>query len=332
MSLKTILGEPYKSVEEATKAKRAALIGLCAVVAVQAAAVLFFWWINTQSDSLSPLIAWPNFDGVLLFSAAIILYFTNSRIFAGLLLALAALELTVTWVLKATTTESLSPPGMALVLAVVAVQLVIAVFKTHNWQSVNNAKAPRSKWVMGALMVTSILMLTGFLVPPVHFWNHTRNAITLTGNAETLRYYEPLDKYSFEFPKAWKIEHPPLEYGNVILHSDDGKDVSVSVERWSPWSIAPIVLFNKEAFLKMAQDEAEAYSAENQLTVESVEMVGPTNVNEARVEYTGLDGSKTYVYYLYDRAWSRQTSDAAHFFWRITAVVPKGAEQDDVAV
>jgi hypothetical protein len=48
--------------------------------------------------------------------------------------------------------------------------------------------------------------------------------------------------------------------------------------------------------------------------------------------YTEADGSKRYVYYLYDQGWSRQTSTSAFFFWRMTATVPKTALQQYDAV
>ena len=103
--------------------------------------------------------------------------------------------------------------------------------------------------------------------------------------------------------------------------------MAVSIERWQPWSIPPGTLFSRDAFLNFARNEAATYSTQNRASIDSVELVGPSNINEARVAYTELDGSKRYVYYIYDRGWSRQTSTSAFFFWRITATVPKAALQ-----
>ncbi|MDO8513986.1 MAG: hypothetical protein Q7S50_00390 [bacterium] len=299
---------------------------------IQAAGLLFFWWISVSSNALSvPILTWPNFDGLLLLIFAVILYFFNSRIIAVLLLIVAAYGLISTWMMKVSYTGNVTPPAMGLILAVVALQIALVVFKTYDWQK-NNEKLPRSKWVMWALVAIFILTLAGFLLPPVHFWNHTRNEVTLTEKGTLIEYYEPLDKYTFEFPKDWMYDQPPLQYGNVTLNPRDDSNVTVQIERWQPWSIAPTALFNQDAFLKMASDEAATYGTENNLTVETVEMTGPSSVNEARVVYTELDGPKRYVYYIYDRAWSRQTSDSAYFFWRLTADVPKGSMRYDADV
>ncbi len=142
-----------------------------------------------------------------------------------------------------------------------------------------------------------------------------------------IEYYDPLDKYSFAFPNTWQFDQPPLSYGSVNVSPSEDPDVTVSIERWQPWSISPVTLFSRDAFLTFARNEAATYITQNKASIDSVELVGPSNINEARVAYTELDGSKRYVYYIYDRGWSRQTSSSAFFFWRITATVPKTASQ-----
>ena len=140
-------------------------------------------------------------------------------------------------------------------------------------------------------------------------------------------YYDPLDRYSFEFPNTWAFEQPLLLYGSVNVNPIESSDVMVSIERWQPWSISPVTLFSRDAFLAFARNEAATYSTQNKASIDSVDLMGPSNINEVRVAYTELDGSKSYVYYIYDREWSRQTSAGAFFFWRITATVPKTALQ-----
>lgn len=328
--MESILGKPYTSAEQAGKAKRSALLGLCLILVIQVAVGLFFWWISRLDNSLSSSgFTTPQLDAIIVFIFAVYLYFKNSRIAAGILLALSVYGLVSTWILKYTTLGEISPPAIGLIMVVVAAQLAIAVFKTHAWEQAENPKPVRSKWVMWSLIGTFVLLIAGFFVPPMDFLLHTRYDVSIADKGNVFEYYEPLDQYTIEYPKTWGFEHPAMEYGNVILSPTDASNVTVKVERWQPWSIAPVQLFNKDAFLKMAQDEADAYSTENDLRIDSVELVEPSNVNKARVAYSGADGSKRYVYYIYNKAWSRQTSDAAYFFWRLTAEVPSGTTKYD---
>ncbi len=320
-------GEPYKSAEEASKAKRSALLALCVVIVIQTAFYLFFWWITKFDNSMTQDMPSPHLDILLLLIFGTLLYLYNSRIIAGAFVALATLELVVTWAMKYSIAGNINPPGMALVLFAVAAQIGMVVFKTHDFIQKNNAAPPRSKWVKWALIGAFVVSLIGFFYPAFDFLNHTRYQISITQNGDMVEYYEPADKYSLTFPSTWTYEHPGMEYGNVDLAHSDNPNVTIQVERWQPWSIAPVALFTKEAFLKMAQDEAAAYSSENDVTIDIVESLEPSNINKARVAYSGADGSKRYVYYVYDKAWSRQTSDAAYFFWRITVDVPKDALQ-----
>src|SRR5271166_4148397 len=125
-------GKPFKTVDEAAKARRSALLGLCALTAMQAVIGLFFWWVSTQDLPSAVANAWPNLDSLALFVIAVIIYFSNSRIAAAILLALAALEF-VAWIPLAMSTGDFAPPGMKVLLAVVAcqpaVQSILSSFK-----------------------------------------------------------------------------------------------------------------------------------------------------------------------------------------------------------
>ena len=314
------LGEPYKSAEEASKSKQSILLGLCLLAAIQVAGALFFWWISKFDNSISQNLPTPHLDILLLLIFGLFLYLYNSRVVASGLLAFATLELLVIWYLKITTIGSFTtPPGMALILLGVAGQIAMVVFKTHEWIQKGNAKPSRSKWVKRALISTLVFAIGGYFYPAFDFINHTRYQVSVTEKGDLVEYYEPADKYSLEFPNTWDFEHPSMEYGNIDLARKDNKNVSVQVERWQPRNIAPVALFQRGAFLKIAQDEAVAYSEENGAAVETVEMTGSENVNEVRVIYKHADGSKRHVYYIYNKAWGRQTSHAAYFFWRLTA-------------
>jgi hypothetical protein len=111
----------------------------------------------------------------------------------------------------------------------------------------------------------------------------------------------------------------------VNVSPSDDPDVTISIELLrSP--------FLADAFLTFARNEAATYSTQNKAAIDSVDLVGRSNINEARVVCTEADGSKRYVYYIYDRGWNRQTSTSAFFFWRMTATVPKTALQQYDAV
>ena len=324
--------KPFKTVDEAARARRSALLGLCALTAVQAAIGLFFWWVSTQDLPSTVANAWPNLDSIALFIIAVVIYFSNSRIAAAILLALAALEF-VAWIPIAMSTGDFAPPGMKVLLAVVACQVAFTVFKIRALTSGTDLKLPSSKLIVFALVLTFILELAAYLIPPTHFWHYTRFEIKHVTKGDMIEYYDPLDKYSFEFPNTWQFDQPPLSYGSVNVSPSEDPDVTISIERWQPWSISPATLFSRDAFLTFARNEAATYSTQSKASINSVELVGPSNINEARVAYTELDGSKRYVYYIYDRGWSRQTSSSAFFFWRITATVPKTAlQQYDPAV
>ena len=66
-------------------------------------------------------------------------------------------------------------------------------------------------------------------------------------------------------------------------------------------SISPVNLFSRDAFLTFVRNEAATYVTKNKASIDSVELVGPSNINEAGVVYIESDGSKRYVYYIYDR-------------------------------
>jgi hypothetical protein len=59
------------------------------------------------------------------------------------------------------------------------------------------------------------------------------------------------------------------------------------------------------------------------VAIDVVEVLeSPKEINKARVIFKGSDGSKMYIYYLYDKTWTRQSSDSAYFFWRLIAEIP----------
>jgi hypothetical protein len=322
-------GKPYKNVDEAAKARRSALLALCALTAAQAAIGLFLWWVSTQDLAVPNY--WPNLDSIALFIIALVVYFLNSRIAAVALLALSALKF-VAWIPAAMSTGNFALPGMKVLFAVVACQVAFTVFKTRSWNKANNVKMPPSTLITLALLLTFILEVAAFLIPPTHFWHYTRFEIKHVSQGDMIEYYDPLDKYSFGLPNTWTFDQPPLSYGSVNVSPSEDPDVTINIERWQPWSISPVTLFSRDAFLTFARNEAATYSTQNKAAIDSVDLVGPSNINEARVVYTEADGSKRYVYYLYDRGWSRQTSTSAFFFWRMTATVPKTALQQYDAV
>src|SRR3989338_4401365 len=121
------LGEPYKSADEASKAKRNSVLGLCFLIAVQIPLILFFWWMSVNSTPSSLPVA-AAFDELLLLIFATALYFRNSRVIAVLFVAFAAFELVSTMILKISATGSYSPPAMGLFIFAISIQLAAVVF------------------------------------------------------------------------------------------------------------------------------------------------------------------------------------------------------------
>jgi hypothetical protein len=311
-----------KSAEEANKSQNYSLIALCIILSINALLLLFFWWISIASTSEPSVTVWPNYDGLIILVAIIILCFYNSRI-ASLLFTLALLELVGGWIIKVTELNDFSPPASALGFTIFSGLLAISVFRVHSFPKNIEAKERRSNAVIGVLAVAIILTSASFIIPPAHFWYHIKSEVILTNQGNLTEYYEPLDRYSFIFPKTWTFKQPFLQYGSVVLSPTDASGVSIQIERWGgPWNIAPISVVNKDAFLKMAQGEANTYASDNKLTVNSVEMTGPKNINEAYAVLSGVDGSQRYIYYIYDTSWSRQTSASDWFLWELTATIP----------
>ena len=327
------LGEPYKSVDEAFKAKRNTLLGICFVLAVQSPLILFFWWISVTSTA-SQLPASPFVGSLFYLIFAVILYVWNWRLAASLLLAYAIFDFVATMAVKISVTGSFAPPAMGLIMLAITAQLAIVVFKTHAFQKAHGTYPARSKWVLAGIIVSVVTLLATEFVPAIHFRNYTGSS-SLDDIGGFMAYKDSLDLYGFDFSKSWGIRSVPMVYGAVeigpIYPNTPEKSAIVRVERWTPWDVAPIALFKKEAFLKMAQDEATKYSTETKATVEKVELIGPekSNINAARAIYVNTDGSKRYVYYYYDRAWERAKSKSAWFFWRVVADIPKGAPNDE---
>jgi flagellar basal body-associated protein FliL len=323
-ALVSILGKAYGSADEAGKAKKSALLSLCILIGIQSIVGMFLWWVGISGNSVSsPVLAWPNWDGILLLAFAFLLHFFNSRILASFFVLLAVIELCFMWALKANATGDFSPPGMAVLLTIVAAQVFVMVFKSREWEKESGKTTPRSRWIVLALVLSTILTTAAFFVPPFHYLNYTRNDISLTEHADHVEYYDPLDDYAFVFPKTWRFDHLPFQYGDVLLFADEDPLVTVQVERWQPWDISPALLVNSDAFLQMAQDEAYTYAEENDVAVDIVEVLeSPKEVNKARVILKGSGGSRRYIYYLYDKTWTRQSSDSAYFFWRLIAEIP----------
>ena len=99
------LGEPYKSVDQAFKAKRNTLIGICFVLTIQAPLVLLFWWISVHSTA-SQLPASPFLGSLFYLIFAGILYVWNWRLAASLLLAYATFDFVATMAFKISATGS----------------------------------------------------------------------------------------------------------------------------------------------------------------------------------------------------------------------------------
>jgi hypothetical protein len=327
----SLFGQPYKSAEEAAKGKRLSLLTLCALIAAQMALLLFFWWASIYSPDV-PETASASFDGLIFLAFAAVLYFFNSRVAAALLLIFVLFELIATWVMKGAATGNYSPPVMALFLTAASIQLAMAIFKTYSWEQTNHVKLPRSKWVGAALIATFFGVLAAYWVPLFHFAVYTRGMLTDFGGS--VEYHDSIDNYGFDMPKSWVPSYTPLVYGTVELaptYSATPRRSQVTIERWEPYTIAAANLFNKDAFLKMVQGEAKDYDSANNATTTTVALIGPadSNVNAARAIHLHPDGSKTYLYYYYNRSWTRQTSKDAFYFWRVTANIAKDAPNDD---
>lgn len=318
------LGEPYKSAEEASKAARSSLLGLFAIIAVLGGIGLFMWYVSTF-DNKALFTGWPNLDGLILLILGAVLYYRFSRTAAVIVLMFAIFKFLVQWAV----TGFGAPPGLPILVAVAAAQVTMVSFKLHDWEK-SNAKLPRPKYVGLALVGATVLMLVGLVFPPVHLFYHINTYTSVTENDNLFVYHDAADRYSISYPTTWQKVRPFDDYyGTVAISPKDNSAVRIEVERWQPWTVAPVAIVNRDAFLKTMQDESAQYAQEKGLTVESVEMTGPDEVNEARTVYTSADGSKVYMYYLYDRSWSRQTSDSAYYFWRLTATVPQNAPQYD---
>jgi hypothetical protein len=320
-------GEPYKSAEEASKAKRSSLLYLFAIIAVLSAVGLFVWYGSTLNTK-AIFSGWPNLDGLILLILGAVLYYRFSRTGAVIVLVLALLKLLVHWA----ATGFGAPPGISVLVAVAAAQVTMTAFKVHEWEK-NNSKLPRPKCAGLALAGASVLALVALVFPPVHLFYHINKHTSLTENGNSIVYQDSGDMYLISFPNTWQKVRPTDDfYGSVAFTPKDNASVRIEVERWEPWSVAAITLTSRDAFLKTIQDESAQYATENNLTVQSVEMIGSDKVNEARAIYAGADGSKQYTYYLYNRMWSRQTSNAIFYFWRLTAFEPKDAQAYDADI
>lgn len=314
------LGEPYKSAEEASKAKRSSLLGLFAIIAVLNAVGLFVWYGGTLNDK-AIFAGWPNLDGLILLILGAVLYYRFSRTAAVIVLVLAALKFLAHWA----ATGFGAPPGLPILVAVAAAQVTMTAFKVHEWEK-NNPKLPRPKWAGLALAGATLLSLIALVLPPFHLFYHINTYTSVTENGNMFTYYDAADRYSLSYPTTWQKVRPLDDYyGTVAVSPKDNANVRIEVERWTPWSVAAATMTSRDTFLKVIQDESAKYATENGLTVESVEMTGPDNVNEARAAYTAADGSKKYMYYVYDKTWSGRTSKSVYFFWRAIADVPKDA-------
>ena len=77
-------------------------------------------------------------------------------------------------------TGNFAPPGMKVLLAVVACQVAFTVFKTRTTTSGTDLKLPSSTLIALALLLTFMLEIPAFLIPPTHFWHYTRFETTMS--------------------------------------------------------------------------------------------------------------------------------------------------------
>ncbi len=312
----------FESEEQAIKAKRFVILELLAISFLHFLAGLLFWWIETNGDVQLDLGFSATFSALIFAIFAALLYFYNSRLVACAFLLFAILE-TVNWSFDAINTENFNGLEQRLLLMFVATQTVITFFKLHRWRSVGNRKLPKSSVTHMTLVAVLIFIAAGLLLPPMHFIWYTTTKILVTENENILLYQDFFDRYDFSLPNYWNYENVPLKYGAVNLQAP-GDSATIEIERWTPWDVPASSLFHKDKFLSFAQSEAIKYSEESGATVESVEMTQYANLEGPRVVYIESDGTKRYVYYIYNQQWSRETSDSPFFFWRMTAVIPKG--------
>jgi len=317
-SIHSLLGKPIETAEQAAKARKKALLGLLIVASFQAALGILFWYLSTTDSPLNTNFA--PIDAALLFLIlAAFLYFYNSRIAALILAAIAIFN----WVSYGLNTGDFLGSGIRIILLIIAIQVAVTVFKIHKWKKKGaNEKIPKSKAVIAAMIIASMLILGAIFVPPIHFLHYTRSQISLTEKGNVIEYNDHFDLYSFVFPKTWEFKHPDMEYGAVHLHPMGNENITVKIERWTPWDVPAVALFNQDKFLEFAVNEANKYATETGAKVESVKIVALANINGPRAIYIHTDGYIEYVQYIYNRAWSRKTSDGAFFFWKITAKAP----------
>lgn len=325
--------EPYKTAEEAGRAKKNILLTICGLIALQGPIFLFLWWISIQSIA-SQLPVLPTIENIFFLLVVVLLYYFNSRILASLLLAIISFGLVFTWINKVAITGDYAPPYITLLFAIVAVQLTISEFKLHAYRKTNNVPVPISKWVLAAIVGALLSLLIAYVVPIVHYWHYTRYQVQLTDFGSGIQYRDPLDGYGFDFSKTWLSRPVTLEYGSVELfpaYSTVQPSALVKIERWTPWDVPAVSLLNRDAFLGMANDEATKYQNENGAVIHEVKLIGPDNstINAARAVYLNSDGSKRYIYYFYDKEWERQTSKKAWFFWRVIADIPQNSPNDE---
>ena len=320
-----LFGGRIETIEQAIKAKRLAILGLLGLAVLQVGVGLFLWWASTVGTPIGIEVT-PTNTAIIFFIIAVILYFFNSRIAAGALVVIVVVELG-RWLLRGLSTGDFGGSGLRILLALIAFQVAVTFFKIHKLNKEGMKNFPRSKITITAMIITLVIIIGGVLIPPIHFLWHTETQVVISEKGNVVEYKDLADKYSFNFPTDWRFEHPPLLYGSVHLNPSDNDNVSIKIERWQPFDVAPVALYKKDAFLDFAKNEAEAYKNANNVTIDSVEFVDLVNISSPRVIYVDADGAKKYVFYIYNRGWSRQTSDGDWFFWRITATVPKEFQQ-----
>ena len=308
--------------EQAEKARRNAILGLFGLALLQAVAALFFWWLSIRSEDIFLVETFSTASLVALVFAGlgVILYFTTSRIVASILAVIAGVEI-INLLAGGATSGNWGGLGLRLLLALVAIKIASTTFEIHKWTKQTGESLRHSKLTLIGMVVSLIIVLTGFILPVTHFWYHTRKQVTLVEKTNTFQYIEPADGYSFEMPKTWNLEQPVMQYGNVILSPENTNDVSVQIERWSPWSIPSNALYDINAFLNCVQNEADSYSKQSGARIDSIKVLATTTINAARVNYSETDGTTKYVQYVYNKGWSPQISKADWFFWRITAAI-----------
>jgi len=327
----SLLGTPITSVEEAIKVKRNAILWLAGVSIFQALFGIFFWWISTRDSFASDIHYALIFSAFVTLVFGVVEYLWNSRIAAGIIGVLVLIGV-LEWLVGAISSGDYGGNGMRILWLIIAYTIISAVFRIHAWQKRTNTKLPRSKFLSTILAGTFFVILAALLIPPLHYSSYLKNDIKLTEEGEFTSYYDARDQYTFRFPKTWTFKHIDYSYGSVVLFPEQEGASSIQIERWAPWDVAPVSFYNTTKFMEWAESESKRYAEENEATVESVQLVELGNIKVPRIIYTEADGSKQYVYYIYNRNWNRDTSDADFYFWRILVRIPKGFSEYEKAM